>query len=113
MFRLMILCSLLVIFTLSTSSQSKAPIIPTVTPMPDLPPGNISLLPDYVHVKKRGIDTAIGEISKSKGLTIQYDNGFLAGNYAWGRYGGLGERLAWYKEQQLSNISRMPSQPFS
>jgi len=77
---------------------------PTVTQASDPPPGNILLLPDYIHVKKRGIDTAVGEISKHAGLMIRYDIGFLAGNFAWARYAELGEKVRWYKEQRINGL---------
>jgi len=71
-----------------------------VLPKPDAPPGNIQLLENYAHVKKRGIDTSVGEISKSGGMTIHYDNGVLAGRMA-GYYCGTGQCL-WYKQQKIN-----------
>lgn len=63
-------------------------------------PGNIKLLEGYRHVRKRGIDTSVGEISKPGGITIRYDNGLLAGRVA-GSYCGNGQCL-WYKRQQVN-----------
>jgi hypothetical protein len=45
-------------------------------------PGGMKLLPGYEHTKRRGIDTEVGRIAKKDGLTIEYDIGGLAGNYA-------------------------------
>ncbi|HEX8735054.1 MAG TPA: hypothetical protein VF721_07025 [Pyrinomonadaceae bacterium] len=76
---------LAIIFALSASyafAQTKTLILPKPTPVP--PPGNIKLLADYIHERKQGIDSAIGEISKKGGLVIRYDIGAMAGNYAMG-----------------------------
>lgn len=104
-----ILCSMLVVLVLSTNSQTKTLVIPTptpkATPTPAPPPGNMSLLPQYVHIIKRGIDTAVGEISKPNGLTITYDNGFLAGNQAWQQYNVLRDNVAWFKEQKVNGLT--------
>ena len=69
-------------------------------PIPVLPPGNIKLLEGYTHIRKRGIDTSVGEISKPNGLIIHYDNGALAGRAA-GYYCGNNQCL-WYKHQQTN-----------
>ncbi len=45
-------------------------------------PGHIKLLPGYHHKHLQGIDTLVGEIAKKDGLSIKYDIGRLAGNYA-------------------------------
>jgi len=45
-------------------------------------PGGIRLLPGYTHQLKQGFDSEVGTISKAGGVTIQYDIGELAGNYA-------------------------------
>lgn len=46
------------------------------------PPGNMSLLPGYEHLRLRGIDSQVGQISKKDGLIIRYDIGGMAGNMA-------------------------------
>jgi hypothetical protein len=46
------------------------------------PPGNIKLLPGYVHEARRGIDSRVGIIYKKDGLSIGYDIGRMAGVYA-------------------------------
>jgi hypothetical protein len=45
-------------------------------------PGGIDLLPGFTHQPLRGIDTRVGRILQEGGLTITYDIGNLAGNYA-------------------------------
>lgn len=65
---------------------------------PDKPPGSIKLLPGYTHQRLRGIDTQVGKISRKDGLTIQYDIGVLAGNYAEKQK----EEAAWFKEQVIN-----------
>jgi hypothetical protein len=39
------------------------------------PPGNLQLLPGYVHEPLQGIDSVVGRIVKKGGLTIQYEIG--------------------------------------
>ena len=63
----------------------------------DDPPGSIKLLTGYTHQRLRGIDTQVGKISRKDGLTIQYDIGELAGNYAAQRKSDA----AWFKEQVI------------
>ncbi len=64
----------------------------------DKPPGSIKLLPGYSHQALRGIDTRVGKISRKDGLTIQYDIGTLAGNYAEARK----DEAVWFKVQVLN-----------
>jgi hypothetical protein len=45
-------------------------------------PGNIRLLPGYVHERRRGKDSSPGVIAKVGGLSISYDIGEMAANYA-------------------------------
>ncbi len=71
----------------------------------DPPPGSINLVDGYIHTKKQGIDTAVGEISKSNHLKINYDIGFLASNYASRIYNDLGENVAWYKLQKVNDMT--------
>ena len=80
------------------AQNTKTLVLPK--PAPDPPPGNIQLLEGYTHIRKRGIDTSVGEISKPNGLTISYDNGQLAGRAA-GYYCGNGQCI-WYKRQQTN-----------
>lgn len=101
----LMLKNLFLLFSLSMSltipifaQNTKTSVIPKPTPEP--PPGNIKLLENYTHIKKRGIDTSVGEISKPNGLTIRYDNGFLAGRAA-GYYCGNGQ-CNWYKNQKIN-----------
>lgn len=66
---------------------------------PDNPtPGGIKLLSGYKHKKLQGIDTRVGEFSKEGGLSIKYDIGRLAGNYAKSQ---AKEEPLWHKEQVI------------
>jgi hypothetical protein len=65
------------------------------------PPGNMTLLPGYEHMPHYGIDTQVGVIKKIGGMTIDYDIGFLAGNFAV-RYVGSAE---WVRTEQAGNDS--------
>jgi len=51
-------------------------------PIQTPPPGNIKLLPGYVHEPRRGKDSRVGVIYKQDGLSIDYDIGRMAANYA-------------------------------
>jgi hypothetical protein len=62
------------------------------------PPGSIKLLPRYTHQPLRGIDTLVGKISREDGLTIQYDIGTLAGNYAMAQK----DEAVWFKEHVIN-----------
>lgn len=96
---LFVLFGFLIFLTFPVFAQNtKTFVFPTPTPVP--PPGNIKLLEGYTHIKKQGIDTSVGEISKLNGITIRYDNGHLAGRVA-GRYCGSGNCL-WYKQQKIN-----------
>ena len=53
----------------------------TCTAQPDAAPGNIRLLPGYVHQSGQGIDSVVGSIARKGGLVIEYDIGRLAGVY--------------------------------
>ena len=65
---------------------------------PDPPPGGIRLLEGYVHETLQGKDTRVGRISKKGGITINYDIGKLAGNYAVSR----SKRAQWFREQRVA-----------
>lgn len=62
------------------------------------PPGEIRLLQGYVHTRLQGIDTSVGRISKKGGVTISYDIGTLAGNYAKSH----SKDARWYREQTVA-----------
>jgi hypothetical protein len=64
----------------------------------DAAPGGMKLLSGYKHQKLRGIDTLVGKISKEGGLSIQYDIGRLAGNYAQSQ---AKEETLWHREQVI------------
>jgi hypothetical protein len=94
---------LAIIFALSAAysfAQTKTLILPRPTPIP--PPGNIKLLPEYVHERKQGIDTDVGLISKKDGLSIRYDIGDLAGNYAIRAQEREKQNLLWYRWQEVN-----------
>ncbi|MCE9528602.1 MAG: hypothetical protein K8R36_21365 [Planctomycetales bacterium] len=61
-------------------------------------PGGMKLMSGYRHKRLQGKDTRVGEISKEGGLSIKYDIGRLAGNYAKSR---AKEETLWRKEQVL------------
>ena len=65
----------------------------------DPPPGSITLLDGYKHQKLQGIDTRVGKIWKDGGITIQYDIGLLAGNYAQQQRKYQADQLLWDKQQ--------------
>ena len=79
--KIFLLTFLMIILTLAASAQtSKILTLPKPTPIPsELPPGNIELLDGYIHTRRRGIDSRVGDISKPDGLTIRYDIGLMAG----------------------------------
>ena len=88
---------LLLGLVVSALSQKPASPIPASVP----PPGNIQLLPGYIHEKRKGIDTDVGVIKKPGGLEIRYDIGFLAGNLI-GIYSKKDEEsILWYKGQYV------------
>ncbi|HEX8370413.1 MAG TPA: hypothetical protein VF604_17835 [Pyrinomonadaceae bacterium] len=86
------------VLTLTVSAQAtKTLILPRPTP----PPGNIELINDYTHIAKRGIDAAVGEITKPGGMTISY----LIGNNAESaasRMCGRKDSCLWYKGQIIN-----------
>ncbi len=65
----------------------------------DPPPGSITLLDGFKHQKLQGIDTRVGKIWKDGGITIQYDIGRLAGNYAEQQRKYQADQLLWAKQQ--------------
>src|SRR5438309_1303373 len=72
-----VLAALLVCFPNLVIAQ-----IPPNQPGQFPPPGNMKLLPGYVHEARRGIDSRVGVIYKKDGLSISYDIGRMAGVYA-------------------------------
>lgn len=95
---------LIVIFVLSVSysfAQTK-PLTPQ-RPTSIATPGNIKLLPEYTHEAGRGIDSAVGSISKKDGLTIRYDIGGMAGNYTESRVANNKENIVWQKRQKVND----------
>ena len=73
-----LITSIIILVTTLSATAQKAPSDPSP------PPGAIRLPEDFRHERLQGIDTAVGRISKAGGLTIEYDIGGLAGNYAKG-----------------------------
>ncbi len=65
----------------------------------DPPPGSITLLDGFKHQKLQGIDTRVGKIWKDGRITIQYDIGRLAGNYAEQQRKYQADQLLWAKQQ--------------
>lgn len=65
-------------------------------------PGNIKLLDGYTHERGRGIDSSVGNISKTGGIAIRYDIGRMAGNYA-SRYALDKKNVEWAKTQTVNN----------
>lgn len=89
----------LITLTLVASAQATKPLrLPAPTPEP--PPGDIEMLDGYTHVPGRGIDSRVGEISKSGGMAIRYDIGMMAGFFA-GRCLSSGD-CQWYKGQTVN-----------
>jgi hypothetical protein len=64
----------------------------------DPAPGGMKLLSGYQHQKLQGIDTHVGKVWKDGGLSIQYDIGKLAGNYAKAQ---AKDEPLWHKEQVI------------
>jgi hypothetical protein len=92
--------SLLTCFCLAVTLTASAQSTKTLTsPKPIPTPGGIRLLDGYTHTRLQGIDTGVGKISKPGGMTIEYDNGVLAGLYArqcWSKTACL-----WFKRQMI------------
>lgn len=87
--------------TFSLSAQSNKSSLPNsgVTPR-NPPPGGIELLSGYVNLKSQGIDTLVGEIKKTGGITIHYDIGESAGFYTdYCRFEG---NCLWSKVQKIN-----------
>lgn len=67
------------------------------------PPGNIQLLPGYVHERRSGVDSEVGEIKKPGGLLIKYDIGRMAGNYVKSNYEPEKLNSLWLKSQKIKD----------
>ena len=100
--KIFLLTFFLIALAFSASAQNtKTLILPKPTPTPsDPPPGNIELFDGYTHIRRQGIDSSVGEISKPNGITIRYDIGRMAGLFA-GRCMATNECL-WYKGQKIN-----------
>jgi len=85
----------LFVVTFSAVGQTSKPAVPE-----SYVPGDIRMLDGYKHIRRQGIDTAVGDISKAGGLTIGYDIGRLAGNYAQGQC--RLEKCIWFKRQVVN-----------
>jgi hypothetical protein len=93
---------LIIVLALSVSysfAQTKTLVLTQTT----LPPGNIKLLPGYIHERKQGIDTVVGTISKKDGLAISYDIGENARNCAEYIHSKEKQNLVWIKNQKVNN----------
>ena len=64
-------------------------------------PGSIKLLEGFQHQKLQGTDSRVGKIWKDEGITIQYDVGRLAGNYAKQQREYQADQLLWAKQQTI------------
>jgi hypothetical protein len=95
--RIGLLSLLLFVLTFSAVGQTSK-TLPNSTSAPV--PGDIKLLEGYKHIKKRGIDSSVGEISKDGGLTIRYDIGRMAGLYAAQCL--VRENCVWFKRQMVN-----------
>ena len=62
-------------------------------------PGSIKMLDGYKHQKLQGTDSQVGKIWKDGGITIQYDIGLMAGNYAKQQRKHKADHLLWDKLQ--------------
>ncbi|MDQ2745635.1 MAG: hypothetical protein M3T96_00025 [Acidobacteriota bacterium] len=95
---------LIIFFVLSVSysfPQTKSSV--SSRPIPAPAPGNIKLLPEYIHERKRGVDSARGVISKKDGLVINYDIGRMAGNYANRKIVENKKNIVWQKQEKIND----------
>ena len=68
---------------LSTAALTQLNVdLPPATEERPAVPGNIRLLPGYVHERRRGKDSSPGVIARAGALSIGYDIGRMAANYA-------------------------------
>jgi hypothetical protein len=74
----------------------------TCAAQPDAVPGNIRLLPGFVHHRGQGIDSAVGSIARKGGLVIEYDIGRLAGAYTDCKWCGWTDGELWRRDQVIS-----------
>ena len=65
-------------------------------------PGSIKLLDGFKHQRMQGIDSRVGKIWKENGLSIQYDIGAMAGNYAKQQRDYQADQLVWAKQQTIN-----------
>ena len=64
-------------------------------------PGSIKLLDGFKHQKMQGIDSRVGKIWIENGLSIQYDIGAMAGNYAKQQREYQADQMLWAKQQTI------------
>lgn len=101
--KIVLLVSVVLLFVSCSFAQTKTLVLPRPTPTATVPaPGNIKLIPGYIHTRMQGIDTAVGKISKENGINISYDIGRLAGNYAMGAYSRDKQNVLWFKVQEVN-----------
>ena len=93
--RITLLPLFLFVVTFSAASQTSKPAVPE-----SYVPGDIRLLEGYKHIRRQGIDTTVGEISKAGGMTIRYDIGGMAGAYAAKCM--RKENCVWFKRQVVN-----------
>jgi hypothetical protein len=77
-------------------------LAPICAAQPDDVPGNIRLLPGYVHQRGQGIDSSVGSISRKGGLVIEYNIGRLAGVYTDCKDCGWTDGELWRRNQIIS-----------
>ncbi len=99
--KILLLIFFVAALTFCVSAQTtKTLILPRPTPTSPVPtPGNIELIENYTHTKRRGIDASVGEISKLDGLTISYLIGSNAEFAASRACGQKNSDCLWYKRQ--------------
>lgn len=99
--QILLLIFLVLFLMFSGNAQTNNRTLPESTsPTSEPPPGDIELLYGYSHIRHRSIDSRGGEITKSGGMTINYDIGIMAGLFA-GRCAPRNE-CQWYKGQKIN-----------
>jgi len=96
--RIILLSLVLSLATFPTVGQNRK-TVPSETTRAAAP-GDIRLLEGYRHIRRTGIDTAVGDIRKDGGVIIRYDIGRLAGLYA-ARCMTKGN-CVWFKRQSVN-----------
>jgi hypothetical protein len=93
--------TILILFASNSFAQTETAILT------EPPPGNIKMLPGYVHKIGRRTDSIDGTISKENGIEIYYDIGWTAGNYALGAYKRDKKKLVWFRKQKNNGLKVM------